>query len=129
MALPETTRASGSPASLPTTSSTTSAVFTSDLESAGPSIDGDHSPEKIVDVRNRTRSPAIPKRLFKKRHIQMMAFGTYQYDGLTEGNAIGNGLFISSGKAIYFGGPVSAFIAYLSMGSVLYAVLVILKLT
>jgi len=42
-----------------------------------------------------------------------------------KGAAIGVGLLYQSGKALYIGGPVSLWLAYLAMGSVVYAVLVI----
>lgn len=45
------------------------------------------------------------------------------------GAAIGTGLLFQSGKALYIGGPVSLWLGYLLMGTVMYAVLVCLCLT
>lgn len=43
---------------------------------------------------------------------------------MVPGAAIGSGLLFQSGEALYKGGPVSLWLGYLSMGTVLYAVLV-----
>jgi yeast amino acid transporter len=42
------------------------------------------------------------------------------------GAAIGAGLLFQSGKALYIGGPVSLWLGYLLMGTVMYAVLITL---
>ncbi|KAI9372383.1 amino acid permease/ SLC12A domain-containing protein [Aspergillus egyptiacus] len=53
------------------------------------------------------------KRKLKSRHLQMIAIG----------GTIGTGLFISSGSAIATAGPVGALIAYMFIGSIVYAVM------
>jgi amino acid permease len=75
----------------------------------------------------RQEEPATPEQRakeFKARHIQMMALGKLRLMGVDLGGAIGAGLLFQSGKALYQGGPVSLWLAYLLMGTVSYAVLV-----
>ena len=62
----------------------------------------------------------------KVRHIQMMALGTLdakEQSNRLPGAAVGSGLLFQSGKALYFGGPISLFLGYLLMGSVTYSVM------
>lgn len=59
------------------------------------------------------------KREFKGRHIQMMGIGA----------TIGAGVLLQSGKSLYFAGPISVFIAYLTIATVVYSVLVLSERT
>ncbi|KAJ5683547.1 hypothetical protein N7462_006712 [Penicillium macrosclerotiorum] len=56
--------------------------------------------------------PVLQRRL-KSRHLQMIAIG----------GTIGTGLFIGSGSAIAYAGPVGALIAYIFVGSIVYSVM------
>jgi yeast amino acid transporter len=47
---------------------------------------------------------------------------------IVSGASIGSGIFYQSGIALYKGGPVSLMLAYLLMGSILYSVMVLLRL-
>jgi len=82
---------------------------------------------------------------FRARHIQMMALGTFRVavavcstfqstfqpryfvvrGRLIVGSAMASSLFITSGKVLYTSGPVSILLAYMLMGSVSWAMLVI----
>lgn len=56
--------------------------------------------------------PDLQRRL-KSRHLQMIAIG----------GTIGTGLFIGSGTAISYAGPVGALIAYIFVGSIVFSVM------
>jgi hypothetical protein len=75
---------------------------------------------------NRDETSRRPKE-FAARHIQMMAIGTAsQLQVLTLiGAAIGNGLLIQSAESLYLSGPVPLLLAYLFIGSLVYAVMVV----
>ena len=63
---------------------------------------------------------------FLPRHIQMMALGKYlQGEVDRPGSALATGLFFQTGKVLYYSGPVSMVLAFLLMGTVTYAVLVL----
>lgn len=72
-----------------------------------------------------------PKTKFRGRHIQMMGLGTTltpnQNIGLsyadTLGAAIGSGVLYNSGTPLFLAGPVSLFLAYLWIGTVMYAMM------
>ncbi|KAJ5833178.1 hypothetical protein N7474_001489 [Penicillium riverlandense] len=53
------------------------------------------------------------KRKLKSRHLQMIAIG----------GTIGTGLFIGSGTAIAYGGPIGALIAYIFVGTIVFSVM------
>jgi Amino acid permease len=73
--------------------------------------------------RDRSGGPRTPK--FRLRHIQMMAFGSLPFLLLKlRGGSIGTGLFYGSGVVLYNAGPISAFLGYIIMGTVLFSVLV-----
>ncbi|KAJ5645862.1 hypothetical protein N7490_002234 [Penicillium lividum] len=57
--------------------------------------------------------PELQRRL-KSRHLSMIAIG----------GTIGTGLFIGSGTAIAYAGPVGALLAYIFVGSIVYSVMV-----
>lgn len=63
---------------------------------------------------------------FAGRHVTMMALGNIARLNLLTltGSAVGTGLLYQSGEALHLSGPVSLWVAYLLMGSVLYAVMV-----
>ena len=71
-----------------------------------------------------SQDPERRAKEFKGRHIQMMALGILLKNHIDLGSAIGAGLLFQSGKALYDGGPVSLWLAYLLMGTVSYSVLV-----
>ncbi|KAJ5619548.1 hypothetical protein N7510_003532 [Penicillium lagena] len=53
------------------------------------------------------------KRKLKSRHLQMIAIG----------GTIGTGLFIGSGTAVAYGGPIGALIAYIFVGTIVFSVM------
>ncbi|KIX05250.1 uncharacterized protein Z518_06122 [Rhinocladiella mackenziei CBS 650.93] len=76
-----------------------------ELSTSAANQDGSqHSP----DVEEGTHAPARQKlgRDFQSRHMQMIAIG----------GSIGAGLFISSGGALYTGGPAALLVGYLIIG-------------
>lgn len=93
-------------------------------------------PKLAVDVGTQTspngneETPESPVHIapifrFEGRHIQMMGLGKHDLVPfvLNLGAAIGSGLF-GTGETLYFGGPVSLWLAYLLTGTVMYAVMV-----
>jgi hypothetical protein len=65
---------------------------------------------------------------FRARHIQMMALGktaSVPLQGLSVGSAMASSLLVNSAKGLYHGGPVSLLMAYILMGSVAWAMLVL----
>jgi amino acid permease len=92
-----------------------------------PSVEDPEETFQIPTEKSNAQDPERRLKEFRARHIQMMALGTFKSDIsiLTIlGSAIGAGLLYQSGKVLYLGGPVSVWLAYLTMGTVLYAVLV-----
>lgn len=94
-------------------------------------------PKLAVDVGTQTspngneETPELPGHVapifrFEGRHIQMMGLGKPDFVPfvLNLGAAIGSGLLFGTGEALYFGGPVSLWLAYLLTGTVMYAVMV-----
>jgi len=62
---------------------------------------------------------------FRGRHIQMMALGIlFLQSLLMVGVSIGTGVLYQSGYDLFVGGPVTLLLAYISMGTVAYAVIV-----
>lgn len=86
-------------------------------------------PESAIGTPPNEEEEPVQQAAFKKlkaRHIQMMALGTLyakQQSNRLPGAAVGSGLLFQSGRALYFGGPISLFLGYLLMGSVTYAVM------
>lgn len=65
-------------------------------------------------------------RWFRPRHVQMMALGiSLQFEIDHPGSSIATGLFFQTGKMLFFSGPVSMLLAFLLIGTLNYAVLVL----
>lgn len=81
------------------------------------------------DTRYRTtvqsESEVKPQGRFQDRDISMMAFGNLSLVStlLIEGAVVGYGLLFKSGDVLFFAGPVSLLLAYILIGTVLYAVM------
>lgn len=73
-------------------------------------VDTSHMTEMEKSIYATARHP-LARRL-KSRHLQMIAIG----------GAIGTGLFVGSGYALYLGGPAGQLIAYILVGFSLYCV-------
>jgi amino acid permease len=65
-------------------------------------------------------------RQLNRYQVEMIAIGNFPVLSSLNvaGAAIGNGLLIQSGQALYLGGPVSLFLAYIFIGTVMYSVMV-----
>jgi amino acid permease len=101
---------------------------------------------EIMEVRNTNREanletatssvidnvPVVPIdeetrfKVFKGRHIQMMALGDFQCLNtilrLSLGASIGTGVLYESGYTLSIGGPVTLLLAYLWTATILFAV-------
>ncbi|KAJ5703108.1 hypothetical protein N7488_010656 [Penicillium malachiteum] len=84
-----------------------------DISRAEPRYDGDIGAEEKKVEGEMSQLPDLQRRL-KSRHLAMIAIG----------GTIGTGLFIGSGTAIAYAGPVGALIAYIFVGSIVYSVMV-----
>jgi len=66
-------------------------------------------------------------KVFKGRHIQMMALGDFQSLNtilrISIGASIGTGVLYESGYTLSIGGPVTLLLAYLWTASILFAVM------
>ena len=105
-------------------------------------LDGERLPDREAQVETGPRStqgvsePSIRQvatnaenesaRQLNQRQVQMMAIGNILVVSSLNfaGAAIGNGLLIQSGQALYLGGPVSLFLAYIFIGTVMYSIMV-----
>jgi amino acid permease len=84
-----------------------------------------------VEIDQSNNQPETPRRKFRGRHIQMMGLGTTRpsnhiisvwYTNKI-GAAIGSGVLYNSGTPLFLAGPVSLFLAYLWVGTVVYSML------
>lgn len=73
-----------------------------------PTVPGDRQYD-LRAANAKTANTALAREL-KGRHLQMIAFG----------GAIGTGLFVASGAALYNGGPASVLLAYVLIGVMQY---------
>jgi amino acid permease len=89
-------------------------------------ISGEYEPQFVPSSES---FPQKKAREFRARHIQMMALGIVpQCLSDISGSTIGTSLLFSVGGQLYNSGPVSLLLAYLLVGSLVYAVLVLVKL-
>lgn len=72
----------------------------------------DFDTEEKQVIGEQRQLPDLQRRL-RSRHLQMIAIG----------GTIGTGLFIGSGTAISYAGPVGALIAYIFVGSIVFSVM------
>ncbi|KAF7539132.1 hypothetical protein G7Z17_g12484 [Cylindrodendrum hubeiense] len=73
-----------------------------------PTVPGDRRYD-LRAANAKTANTALAREL-KGRHLQMIAFG----------GAIGTGLFVASGSALFYGGPASLLLSYLVVGALQY---------
>lgn len=106
----------------------TQALQTEQMDNIEMNEAGDREGSNNLPLDN--ESPDSRFRVFRARHIQMMALGISDFGGCNwrcVRTSSGIGVLFESGTLLFLGGPVCLVLAYLWAGSVLYAMMVNLR--